>query len=246
LISEAFSSVSIWKYKSHLKDHLRALKSDGLLDEEAPPSPSGFVNVNEWVCRPSYMQAWVSNNPLHRAPTLCESNAFESEGKAQLLVQNADIFGERHVRICVKPFAVDAGDEQTPLKDDEQTALKEDRGTPVQNDDWTFPQTGKATHSKDDGLNSSHDEPAPEREESILAEDSQTILPRAILYMRSKLLHTAESVAEMGDALWNVKDVVHDPAAESSALFSELWGIGAALRKISCHSAISLRLFERS
>jgi hypothetical protein len=41
LIEEGYSSDSIQKYRTQLKRHLRALHADGLLDEDAPPSPCG-------------------------------------------------------------------------------------------------------------------------------------------------------------------------------------------------------------
>jgi hypothetical protein len=43
LIKEGYSSDSIQKYGTQLKGHLRALHADGLLDEDAPPSPRGSV-----------------------------------------------------------------------------------------------------------------------------------------------------------------------------------------------------------
>jgi hypothetical protein len=43
LIKEGYSSDSIRKYRTQLKGHLRALHADGLLDEDAPPSPCGSV-----------------------------------------------------------------------------------------------------------------------------------------------------------------------------------------------------------
>jgi hypothetical protein len=43
LIKEGYSSDSIRKYRAQLKAHLRALHADGLLDEDAPPSPRGSV-----------------------------------------------------------------------------------------------------------------------------------------------------------------------------------------------------------
>jgi hypothetical protein len=43
LIKEGYSSDSIRKYRTQLKGHLQALHADGLLDEDAPPSPRGSV-----------------------------------------------------------------------------------------------------------------------------------------------------------------------------------------------------------